>query len=81
MPSDPIARWESEGGSILSIECLRLRSRPGANNPQHMTDGGVASPPEPTEAPPSGHCNTAAGSTEQPSNPHRESRDSSASRS
>ena len=23
MPSDPIARWESEGGSILAIERLR----------------------------------------------------------
>ena len=81
MPSDPIARWESEGGSILSIERLRLRSRPGSNNPQHMTDGTVASPPETTEAPRSGRCNTAACSTDQASNPHRESRGSIASSS
>ena len=36
MPSDPIARWESEGGSILPIERLRLASRSDA--PRHMAD-------------------------------------------
>ena len=41
MPSDPIARWESEGGSILAIERLRLASRSGA--PRHMADDSDAS--------------------------------------
>ena len=41
MPSDPIARWESEGGSILPIERLRLASRSDA--PRHMADDSDAS--------------------------------------
>ena len=41
MPSDPIARWESEGGSILPIERLRPASRSGA--PRHVADDSDAS--------------------------------------
>ena len=48
MPSDPIARWESEGGSILAIERLRPAAKSSA--PRHMADGSVASPPEISEA-------------------------------
>jgi hypothetical protein len=41
MPFDPIARWESEGGSILPIERLRPTSKSDA--PRHMADGSDAS--------------------------------------
>ena len=74
MPADPIARWESEGGSILAIERLRLGSWPGTDDPpQHMPDGTVASPPEIAETPRSARGSMPECSTEQACNPHRES--------
>ena len=70
MPSDPIARWESEGGSILPIERIWWLSRPGANNPPGNS-ATVASPPENIEAPRLEN-RMAPRSTEQASNPHRQ---------
>lgn len=56
MPSDPIARWESDGGAVLLVDRLDPPSRAGANNaPGHLTEGSASSPCEPprrpTEAP------------------------------